>query len=247
MFQVVLEWHRRQATGASRQASAEPQQVSIHQAFQGPVSRPAPAQPASDLRVLLNKANSCYINSVFTALNQSCQDIPANGVKPVLAEMRVSANPRPLSLYSSFAVRSLAKGWRFDGRQHDAAEFFAAVAPDSGPLQPVPWQARVEGRVEDSEVGLTPLLLPVLEGSSLQACVDGWSNRGLQYALLQAPQLLPVVLCRWQDGVKNQASIPGLCEALRIPVSQEGQSRSMIQHQLSSGVFHVGDSVRSGH
>ena len=38
-----------------------------------------------------------------------------------------------------------------------------AVAPDSGPLQPVPWQARVEGRVEGSEVGLTPLLLPVQE------------------------------------------------------------------------------------
>ena len=61
MFQVVLEWHRRQATGTSRQASTEPQQVSIQQAFQGPASRPGSAQPASDLRVLLNKANSCYI------------------------------------------------------------------------------------------------------------------------------------------------------------------------------------------
>ena len=117
--------HVSSCTGVAQ--AAEPQQVSIQQAFQGPASRPGSAQPASDLRVLLNKANSCYINSIFTALNQSCQDIPVNGVEPVLAEMRV-------------AVRSLARGWHLDGRQHDAAEFYTAVAPDSGPLQPVPWR-----------------------------------------------------------------------------------------------------------
>ena len=143
MFQVVLEWHRRQPTTSSCPASAGPQQVSIQQAFQGPTSRPSSAQPTSDFRILLNKANSCYINLTFMALGQSCQDIPVNVIESVLAEMRVSAGPRPLSLYSSFAVRSLARGWRFDGREHDAAEFFAAIAPDAGPLQPVPWQARV--------------------------------------------------------------------------------------------------------
>ena len=70
-------------------------------------------------------------------------------------EMRVAASQRPLNLYTSFAVRSVARGWRFDGRQHDAAEFYAAITPDQGPLQPVPWQARVGGLVEAPEVCLS--------------------------------------------------------------------------------------------
>ena len=247
MFQVVLEWHRLQPTSRNGPASVEPKQVRIQQAFKGPPGRPTQAQPTSNFRILLNKANSCYINSTLMALGQSCQDLPINGIELVLAEMLVSANPRPLSLYSSFAVRSLARGWRFDGRQHDAAEFFAAIAPDAGPLQPVPWQARVEGQVEGSEVGLTPLLLPVQDGPTLQACIDGWSNRGLQYALLQAPQLLPVVLCRWQEGAKNQTSITGLRDTFLVPVWLEGQNRSLARYRLSSGVFHIGDSVSSGH
>ena len=117
MFQVVLEWHVRQPATTSDHASAGPQQVLIRQAFQGPARRPSSEQPASGFRILLRKANSCYINSTFMAPGQSCQDIPVNGIESVLAEMRVSAGPRPLSLCSSFAVRSLARGWRFDGRQ----------------------------------------------------------------------------------------------------------------------------------
>ena len=246
-FQIVLEWHSRQPTARSDHVRAEPQQVSIRQAFQGPANRPTPAPPTSGFRILLNKANSCYINSTFMALGHSCQDIPETGIEAVFVEMSASMNHRPLNLYSSFAVRSLARGWRFDGRQHDAAEFYSAIAPDQGPLQPAPWQARVEGLVEGSEVGLTPLLLPVHEASTLQACVDRWSNRGLQYALLQAPQLLPVVLCRWQDGVKNQASITNLRDVILIPVWQEGQNRNLIRYRLSSGVFHIGDQTASGH
>ena len=246
MFQVVLEWHRRHPNSRSGPASVEPKQVLIQQAFNGPTGRPTPAQPTSNFRILLNKANSCYINSTLMALGQSCQDFPINGIELVLAEMRVSASLRPLSLYSSFAVRSLARGWRFDGRQRDAAEFFAAIAPDAGPLQPVPWQARVEGQVEGSEVGLTPLLLPVQDGPTLQACMDSWSSRGFQYALLQAPQLLPV-LCRRQEGVKNQTSITGLRDTFLVPVWLEGQNRSLTRYKLSSGVFHIGDSVSSGH
>ena len=106
---------------------------------------------------------------------------------------------------------------------------------------------RVGGLVEAPEVGFTPLLLPVQEASSLQDCITGWADRGLQYALLQAPPLLPVVLCRWQGGGKNQASVTGLRETLSIPVWQEGQNRQMVHYRLAARVFHIGEHVMSGH
>ena len=53
------------------------------------------------------------------------------------------------------------------------------------------------------EVGLTPLFLPVLEVDSLQGLLTAWSERGFQCGLLQAPDVLPVVLGRWADGAKN--------------------------------------------
>ena len=109
--QVVLEWHVRQPATASDHASAGPQQVSIRQAFQGSARRPSSEQPASDFRILLNKANSCYINSTFMALGQRCQDIPVNGIESVLAEMRVSAGPSP----SACTPPLLSDPWQGDG------------------------------------------------------------------------------------------------------------------------------------
>ena len=116
---------------------------------------------------------------------------------------------------------------RFDGRQHDAAEFYASVSPAQGPLQPAPWQARVEGAVQESEVGYTPLYLPVHEASSLQGLLDSWAERGLQYGLLQAPSVLPVVLSCWTEGQKNQSSITGLRAVINVPV-QATQSPQVI-------------------
>ena len=77
-------------------------------------------------------------------------------------------------MHTSFALRSRTVGWRFDGRQHDAAEFYSALAL-SGGLQPVPWQARVDGNADRVEHGYTPLLLPVDQSSSLQSpgCLGG--------------------------------------------------------------------------
>ena len=163
--------------------------------------------------------------------------------------MRLGAGAasRPLNLRTSFALRSRAVGWRFDGRQHDAAEFYSALALSGGSLQPVPWQARVDGEPDRAEHGVTPLLLPVDQSSSLQGRLDAWSDRGLQYALLEAPRPLRVVLCRRLEERKNQAPITGLREPFQVFVWQEGQQRCMVCYRLRAGVFHIGDSVVSGH
>ena len=105
-------------------------------------------------------------------------------IEPVLLLMRAETNPRPLNLYTFFALRSLAIGWRFDGRQHDAAEFFDSITATAfGDLQPTPWQARVD----PSEVGQTPIFLPVGEDIALLSLLDNWFDRGAQHGLLTAP------------------------------------------------------------
>ena len=189
MFQIVFEWHSGQPPQSQTTTSTNPTQLTIRQVLGNSGSQPQvstrPAAPPSDLRVLLNSSNSCYINSVLTALFRSAKDVSDTGLEAVFAEMQlgVGTAPRPLNLYTSFALRSRARGWRFDGRQHDAAEFYSALAPERGPLQPAPWQARVDSE-PGTEHGVTPLLLPVDHPSSLQGCLDAWANRGLQYALL---------------------------------------------------------------
>ena len=97
------------------------------------------------------------------------------------------------------------------------------------------------------EVGLTPLFLPVLEADSLQGLLTAWSERGFQCGLLQAPDVLPVVLGRWADGAKNSASITGVRADLTVPVWQEGQTRVQARYKLGAGVLHIGDSVSAGH
>ena len=66
--------------------------------------------------MLLNSSDSCYLNSVPTALFHSARDLPETGLEAVFAEMRLreGAASRPLNLYTSFALPSRAVGWRFD-------------------------------------------------------------------------------------------------------------------------------------
>ena len=94
--------------------------------------------------------------------------------------MRTSNSQRPLNLCTSFALRSKAQGWRFDGRQHDAAEFYSSFTPEQGPLQLTPWQARVGGLIEGAKPGFSPLLLPVRDSCSLQSCISAWADLACQ-------------------------------------------------------------------
>ena len=172
MFQVVFEWHAGQPfTSLTNNLNTDPTQLKMQQVMR----TPRQDTPASNQRVLLNSSNSCYLNSVLTALFHSAQDLP--DTEAVFAEMRLGEGvaSRPLNMHTSFALRSRTVGWRFDGRQHDAAEFYSALAL-SGGLQPVPWQARVDGNADRVEHGFTPLLLPVDQSSSLQSRLDAWQE-----------------------------------------------------------------------
>ena len=127
----------------------------------------------------------------------------------------------------SFEFRHLTAGWRLDGRQHDAAEFLTHILVNpAGSLSPAHWQARTDGQVEDSDTGSTPLLLPVPAGpSGLQVCFNQWSDNTFQRALCWAPEILPVVLCRWQDGSKSQVNISWQ-EPIQVGVWEVGRRSS---------------------
>ena len=139
--------------------------------------------------------------------------------------------------------RHLTAGSRLDGRQHDAAEFLTHIlVHPAGSLSPSQWQA-----IEDSDTGSAPLLLPVpVCPSGLQVCLNQWSDNTFQRALCWAPEILPVVLCRWQDGSKSKVSISWQ-EPVQVGVWDEGQTRTQVTYQAISGVAHRGEELSSGH
>ena len=125
MFQVSFYWHSKPATSkptAHRPQKQQPalaqllQQTSASQGekSQGVLQTQALNPSLSGPRILLNTANSCYMNSVAQALlDVSNQELNLSHVSQLLQRMSMDSNPRPLNLYSSFALRSLATGWRF--------------------------------------------------------------------------------------------------------------------------------------
>ena len=135
MFQVAFFWRSRLLLTSARRSCNKPPLrrccATLHRRKHN---------ERSSSRLLLNTANSCYINSTMQALGlMNARGLDFTHIEPVLLLMRAETNPRPLNLYTSFALRSLAIGWRFDGRQHDAAEFFDSITATAfGDLQPTP-------------------------------------------------------------------------------------------------------------
>ena len=84
--------------------------------------------------------------------------------------------------------------------------------------------------------------------STLQACLDSWSEQTFQRALFWPPELLPVtvVLCRWQDGGKSRVRITWQ-DRVQVSTWQEGQDRSRVPDQVVSGVAHRGEELNAGH
>ena len=86
-------------------------QVTLQMAFKGPATASLPLTSTQRaMRLLTNTANACFINSVLQALFQVRRPDFDFRLCAVLEEMRTTSNGRPLN--PSFALRSLARGWR---------------------------------------------------------------------------------------------------------------------------------------
>ena len=204
---------------------------------QAQVDTTSSGSPTRRCSTLSNTSNSCYANSVLQAMLVLCWEQFDLGAFGSLMKVLSSDTRKPLNLFGQFEFRHLTAGWRLDGRQHDAAEFLTHLRNHpSGSLTPSQWQARTDGQVEDSDTGLTPLLLPVPDSpSDLQTCMNLWSEHTFQRALCWPPELLPVVLCRWQEGGKSRVPITWQ-DIVSVSAWQEGQTRSRVSYQVVSGV-----------
>lgn len=71
-------------------------------------------------------------------------------------------------------------------------------------LQLVDWHGRTDGILETADQGLTPLVLPLTQVcATLQQACTAWYNHTYQRALARAPDILPVTVARWTEGLKN--------------------------------------------
>ena len=73
-----------------------------------------------------------------------------------------------------------------------------------------------------------------------------WSESGFQRGLLWHPEILSVVLGRWQGAVKNSAPCIWR-QTIQVPAWTDGQHRSYQPYRVSSGTFHLGQDLTSGH
>ena len=127
------------------------------------------------------------------------------------------------------------------------AEFLSHLQQNPvGSAQPVNWQGS-DGVVQDSDVGLSPLLLPFPSAPlDVSACLHLWQTPEFQRALCWAPELLSVVTCRWQDGTKHT----GACQwrdVIQVPVWNLEGTSALHPYRVIAGVSHIGDSVNTGH
>ena len=64
-------------------------------------------------------------------------------------------------------------------------------------------------------------------------------------ALAWAPDILPVVIARWTDGVKNIRPLD-LRQCLSLPTRGAAQTRDWHTYEVRSGVYHIGNTLNAG-
>ena len=148
------------------------------------------------------------------------------------------ADSRPLSLFGLFEFRHLLAGWRLDGRQLDVTEFLSHLQQNFvGSAQPVNWQGRSDGVVQDSDVGLSPLLLPLSSDPlDVSACLYLWPDSRVSTRTLLGAGASSVVICRWQDGTKHT----GACrwrEVIQAPVWNSEFASTLHSYRAVAGRF----------
>ena len=126
-------------------------------------------------------ANHCYANSVLQMLHWVVPTADLSLLQePKRASRLVHLTPEHPSLEPA------TRGWTFDGRQQDAAEFLTAILPNFSPLSLGAWETHSSlgaGYIVDEE-GTSPVFLNVDMAADLQTMINSWSNRSPIHAFL---------------------------------------------------------------
>ena len=124
--------------------------------------------------LLANRRNHCYAHSVLQILHW---------VVPT-AEISLLQEPKRASQLAHLtpehpSLEPATRGWTFDGRQQDAAEFLTAILPNFSPLSLGAWETRSPleaGYIVDEE-RTSPVFLNVDMAAALQTMINSRSNR----------------------------------------------------------------------
>ena len=199
--------------------------------------------------ILLNPGVLCYANSSILALMHvgeriGVQDPRLDCLRRDL--LQAQQRGRGVNLCSLSGFEALARGWRFRGRQEDAAEFTHHILTALG-LR-VLWQSRLE-EVEGVRVtdGGSMLFLQVpFSSCSLQELIEAWTFQNHVYALTGEWDKLPVVLGRYTRGRKNQARVV-FDGDLQLPVFGNGRDLRQARYRVESALVHLGNEPECGH
>ena len=121
----------------------------------------------------------------------------------------------PESLQSTLpSLEQITRGWSFDGRQHDAAEFLLKILPNLHPHQLGSWETRapIEAGVIVDEEGTAPIHLDVQVDNSFPQMLQPWTLQ----ALLKPTQHAYIALPRFVGRRENCAAVT-LHESSRLP------------------------------
>ena len=199
--------------------------------------------------VLGNPHNHCYMNaSVYAVMHvlQENQSVVTRAFQSLRGVCQGSVRRGgQLVLVAQLIVRSI---WTFDRRQHDAAEFTAALLHglDLGLAQ---WEARYpdhEG-VRVLHTGGAPVSLRTrVTSCGLQDLIDDWHRQVYMHAFVAQDGPVLLHLARNADASKNEALI-SIASPVWLPVFVEGIIARWHSYQVRALVEHHGDSVISGH
>ena len=204
---------------------------------------------------LRNPHNACYFNSCiqaffwFGALVGDDRDT-SGATKAGIAVLK-----QKISLYlpDSLAWRHVFACWANISRQQDAAEFFQHLVQQSmSAAYSGRWESRLSNPIQVSEAGtLQSALLLQLEGPNLQTLVRKWRDQYAIHALVSHAGIVVAQLCRYQDAPRKDRSIVALPPGARVtlPIFESEGSTNVKEEtfRLAWVVFHLGDTVTSGH
>ena len=211
---------------------------------------------------LCNSNSHCYANSFMHALLWvSTQD--ARGLRVRDSSLRrllqwLVRKPLSIELWQLRAWQHLTRQWREPHRQHDVGEFLQHFAPAFCPALPDLWQARTQATALSTEVALQgelwPLVLdtaPRLDSHgacSLQSLFIEWRSQAHRHAIVSAPALLPVQICRFgPDGSKVSFRVTSSARVY-VPLFTGPSVHTTSQpYKVLAVIYHLGRHQASGH
>ena len=194
--------------------------------------------------LLANRRNHCYANSVLQILHWA---VPTADLSLLQEPKRASRLAHLTPEHPS--LEPATRGWTFDGRQQDAAEFLTAILPNFSPLSLGAWETRSpleSGYIVDEE-GTFPVFLNVDMAADLQTMINSWSNRSPIQAFLPPARFVCLALPRYAGRGKNSQPVQ-LQGAVALPFFAGADSTiARVPFRLRSGIVHLGSEPTSGH